>query len=310
MNGVIDIPIQHNAPIPTWFGVGGGADALATPRTQTELLACLEIDPDCRILGDGANLLVHDAGVGGLVVSLAQGDFVSVGPLPGAAPDANTVLWRVGAGVNLPKLILETVRAGLAGLEGLGGVPASVGGALVMNAGGAFGEIAPVVRRVHALTRDGQSLTLERDQIAFGYRHSGLDGLILTACDLQFRRADPAALRGRLKEVMAYKKSTQPMGDASAGCCFKNPTLDRPVEGIGDAGQRVGAGLLIDRAGCKGLEIGGASVSQRHANFFPVRRGARAADVIALMEQVQRRVLDRFGVRLEREVVLWRRDQP
>ena len=307
---VQSIPIQRDAPIETWFGVGGGADALASPRDDAELLACLGVDPACRVMGDGANLLVHDAGVGGLVVCLAQGSFRTSATLPGAAgaPDGETVIMRVGAGVDLPRLIVESVRKGLGGLEGLGGIPASVGGALVMNAGGSFGQIADVVRRVFVVTREGEARTLERSEIGFGYRQSGLGRFIVTGCEIELRRGDPDALRTRFKEVMAYKKHTQPMGDRSAGCCFKNPTLVEAIDGVGEPGARASAGLLIDRAGCKGLSIGGASVSERHANFFPVAKGAKASDVIALMEQVERRVLDTFGVTLEREVVVWTRE--
>ncbi|MCC7389293.1 MAG: FAD-binding protein [Phycisphaerales bacterium] len=302
--------MQRDAPIPTWFGVGGGADALASPRSEEELLACLDLDPACRVLGDGANLLVHDAGVSGLVVSLGQGEFsaVDVPPAGGGKPHGEVVVVRAGAGVNLPRLVVETVRQGLGGLEGLGGIPASVGGALVMNAGGSFGQIADVVGRVFGVTRGGERVTLERGEIAFGYRCSGLGDLLVTGCELELRRGYPETLRDRLKEVMSYKKSTQPMGEKSAGCCFKNPTLERAVAGIGEAGQRVSAGMVIDRAGCKGLTVGGATVSERHANFFPVRSDALASEVIELMEEVERRVLDRFGIVLEREVVVWRRD--
>ncbi len=304
------IPIRRNAPIPTWFGVGGGADALATPRSEEELLACLELDPGLRVLGDGANLLVDDAGVGELVVRLREEVFRSAGPLPGreGRPDDETVVVRAGAGANLPKLIAEAVRLGLGGLEGLGGVPATIGGALVMNAGGAFGQIADVVRRVFAISRAGDRVTLERSQIPFGYRRSGLGDLVITGCELELHRADPEALRERWKRVMAYKKSTQPMGQPSAGCCYRNPTLARTIGGIGEAGERVSAGMLIDRAGCKGLSVGGARVSEHHANFFTVARDACAGDVLALMAEVERRVLDRYGVSLEREVVVWGRD--
>ncbi len=307
---VHSIPLQTDVPIPTWFGIGGGADALASPRTSDELLACLEMDPGCRVLGEGANLLVDDAGVGGVVVRLAQGEFRMVEQLPGreGEPDRETVVWRVGAGVDLRRLITDSVRAGLGGLEGLGGIPASIGGALVMNAGGAFGQIADVVRRVFVVSRRGERLTLEREAIGFGYRKSGLGEYIVTGCEIGLQRGDPAKLRERLKEVMAYKKVTQPMAADSAGCCFKNPTLGRTIEDIGAAGDRVGAGLLIDRAGCKGLAVGGARVSAQHANFFPVAKGARAADVIGLMEEVERRVFEAFGVRLEREVVVWQRE--
>ena len=126
-------------------------------------------------------------------------------------------------------------------------------------------------------------------------------------------RVDPVTLRERFKEVMAYKKHSQPMGEKSAGCCYKNPCLTRDIEGLcagenGKAGSRISAGLLIDRAGCKGLRVGGAWVSQQHANFFPVDKTATAGDIIALMEQVEARVFDRFGITLEREVVIWQRE--
>lgn len=303
MMTTMTIPIVHHAPIPTWFGVGGGADQLATPRDQAELLACVRSDPGLRVLGAGANLLVDDDGVGELVVSLASPAF------QGTQWGAEVV--RVGAGVDLPKLIVDAVRRGRAGIEGLGGIPATIGGALVMNAGGAFGQIADCVLRVHAVSRDGREITLERAAIPFGYRHSGLADLILVGAELSLPPADPAALRDKLKEVMAYKKNSQPMAENSAGCCFKNPTLDQTIRDaqgdIGEPGKRVSAGMLIDRAGLKGLRVGGASVSPRHANFLVTDAGAKARDVIGLIAEITRRVHDTFGVRLQPEVVIWRR---
>lgn len=302
---VAAIPIERDAPISTWFGVGGRADRLARPRTTDELRACLAMDPNLRVLGDGANLLVDDDGVAELVVALEAPALRTVERTGEHRGEA--VVVRAGAGANLPKLINETVRLGLAGLEGLGGIPASVGGALVMNAGGAFGQIADAVARVHALDGDGREVTLDRADIDFDYRRSGLGGLLLTACDFALRPAVPGPLRTRLLEVMEYKKRTQPLADQSAGCCFKNPTLDRAIDGVGASGERVSAGLLIDRAGCKGLSVGSARVSERHANFFVPDRDGSARDLIALMELVERRVFETFGVRLEREVVVWRR---
>ncbi len=294
------LAVEPDAPIPTWFKVGGGADRLARPATTAQLADCLRADPDLRVLGDGANLLVDDDGVGELVVALA-GEFTRT------EIDRRAGLVRVGAGVNLPRLINLCVREGLAGLEGLGGIPASIGGALVMNAGGAYGQIADAVARVHALDRHAREVTLERPDIGFSYRHSGLNALIITSAELRLSDADPAALREKHKEVMAYKKRTQPMAENCAGCAFKNPTLAADVEGIGAAGQRVSAGMLIDRGGCKGLTLRTAFVSDRHANFLAARDGGRARDVIELMDEVRRRVLDRFGVILENEVVVWRR---
>ena len=294
------IEIEHQAPLPTWFKVGGGADRLARPADAEQLRQCIEMDPSLRVLGDGANLLVHDDGVGELVVSLER--------LAQIEWDAASGRLRVGAGVNLPKLITRTVREGLAGLEVLGGIPASIGGALVMNAGGAFGQIADVVAAVHAIDRNGKHVMLERSQIDFSYRHSGLGSLIITGAELALVPGDAVALRNKLLDVMAYKKKSQPMAENSAGCAFKNPTLESDTEGLGAAGSRVSAGKLIDLAGCKGLRIGSASVSPVHGNFLTADTGGRAADVIELMSQVQKRVFDRFGVRIVREVVVWSRD--
>ncbi|MEY3231139.1 MAG: UDP-N-acetylenolpyruvoylglucosamine reductase [Planctomycetota bacterium] len=293
------LQIDANAPIATWFKVGGHADRLARPVDIDQVRQCLELDPALRVLGDGANLLVDDDGVGELVVSLDRLNRVDW--------DLGEDLVEVGAGVNLPKFITEAVRRGRAGVEGLGGIPATMGGALVMNAGGAFGQIADVVERVTALTRQGELVVLPRASIAFGYRHSGLNGLIIVGATLRLPKGDTEALRARLKEVMAYKRDSQPMADNSAGCCFKNPTLEHDVAGAGVKGQRVSAGKLIDMAGCKGLRIGSASVSERHGNFLTADTGGKARDVILLMEEVERRVRERFGVTLHREVAVWRR---
>jgi len=296
-----EIKIERQAKLPTWFGIGGGADRLARPASVDDVRRCVEIDPKLRILGDGANLLVDDAGVGELVIAFTRPEMMSV------HRDDATALTVAMAGANLPKLIVEAVRLGLGGIEGLGGIPATVGGAVIMNAGGAFGQISDAVVRVHGIDRRGHARTLERTEIAFGYRHSGLNDLVITSVELDLRPGDPMALRDRLKEVMAYKKSTQPMAEKSAGCVFRNPTLTRPLDGIADAGARVSAGMLLDRAGCKGLKIGAAEISDWHANFFVTRPGATAHDVISLMELGAKKVLDRFGVMLEREVVVWRR---
>lgn len=296
------VEITPMQPLATWFGVGGGAARYARPTTAEQLAECVALDPALRVIGDGANLLVDDDGVPDLVVSLTQGDFVRV------QREQGSDVVRVGAGVNLPKLILECVRDGLGGLEGLGGIPATVGGAVVMNAGGAFGQIADCVHSVHAVDRLGRRVRLHRGDIAFGYRTSGLNDLIITCVDLRLTPGDAGPLRERLKEVMEYKKRSQPMADRSAGCVFKNPTLTSDLEGIGAAGQRVSAGMLIDRAGLKGLRVGGASVSERHANFIVTDPGtAKARDVIELMTLVARRVHEAMGVRLHREVVVWSR---
>jgi UDP-N-acetylmuramate dehydrogenase len=311
MMGVADgIGLEHDAEIPTWFGVGGRADSLARPGTVEDLrdLLLMHAGDPIRVLGDGANLLVDDDGVDGLVLCLdrlAHVDFESYDEIePRTRTGRRPITVRAGGGAGLPRLVTESVRRGVSGLEGLGGIPASVGGAVFMNAGGSFGSIADAVGVVHAVSRLGQELSIPHDQIAFGYRWSGLNWLVITEVELELEvvpERERASLRQRLKDVMAYKKDTQPLADDSAGCVFKNPVM---------GGERVSAGMLIDRAGCKGLSVGGARVSERHANFIVVSPGGRARDVIELMERVRERVRAAHGVTLENEVAVWGRSGP
>ncbi len=297
----VPFAIERDAPIDTWFRIGGRADRLVRIRTEADLLRALETDQNVRILGDGANLLVDDDGVAELVAATKAFSNVAV--------DEAAATISAAAGADLPRLINTAVRAGLAGLEGLAGIPASIGGAIMMNAGGRFGEIKDAVAAVHVVDRAGRRRTLTRGEIDFSYRHSGLEGLIILGAEFQLQKAEREPLRANQVEVMRYKKESQPLAADSAGCVFKNPTLLRDLDGIAAAGARVSAGMLIDRAGCKGLTIGGASISERHGNFFVTTPGATARDVITLMEEASRRVSDAFGVTLEPEVVVWRRER-
>ncbi len=301
-----ELVVLRNAPISTWFRVGGCADRHAKPASLDQLRACIELDPDLLVLGDGANLLLDDAGVGPLVVELSSPVF-SERSQPTLQADG-TVRISVGAGVRLPRLISDCVAAGLGGLERLAGFPASVGGAVRMNAGGAFGEIADVIASVTGVDRQGRPVTLEREQIEFGYRCSGLEAIIITEVELSLRPAPRAELDQRRREVMEHKKASQPLSEKSAGCCFKNPTLACDVDSIGAASERVSAGLVIDRAGGKGLAVGGARVSEVHANFIVTEPSAQAGDVVRLMAAVRGLVQDRFGIDLHREVVVWDRE--
>lgn len=301
--------VRTGVTIDTWFGVGGAADLFAEPSTTDELAALLawakaqRIRP-IRVLGDGANLLVADDGVDGLVISLVNLDRIDW-PDTASAQPRQAFRVRAQGGARLMEMVTESVRRGLTGLESLAGIPASLGGAVAMNAGGAFGQIADSVRAVRALRPDGQTVELTRDEIGFEYR-KGLKGAIVTEVDLELHYApDQFSLRERLKEIMAYKKGSQPMADDSAGCAFKNPVMRDP--NTGDM-ERVSAGKLIDQAGLKSFSVGGARVSQVHANFLVVDKSkATAADVLNLMDAIQQKVAEKHGVSLEPEVVVWRR---
>ncbi len=290
-----DIRIETDAPIPTWFGVGGRADRLARPASIEELalLAGDERHHPLRVLGDGANLLVGDEGVDGLVVSLERMSAVEL--------DTGSGRVRAQAGAPLPALLTRLAREGLAGLEGLAGIPASVGGAAVMNAGGAFADIADAIASVEILDESGVVRTLRRDEIDFDYRATSLKGRLVTAVVFELSPDDPLNVRDRLKKAMAYKKRTQPLADRSAGCVFKNPLVD---------GGRRSAGQLIDEAGCKGLRVGGAEVSTLHANFFTTAPDAAANDILELIDRVREAVAGAHGVDLETELAIWRRGEP
>ncbi|CAN5793104.1 UDP-N-acetylmuramate dehydrogenase [soil metagenome] len=302
----LGVEILRDVALETWFGCGGGARRLARPTSVAEVRACVAIDRELKVFGDGANVLVADGGVEELVVELSAPAFTKI------ELDAERGVVTAGGGADFAKVILESVRAGLAGLEGLGGIPATVGGAAAMNAGGAFGEVGTRIARVRGVGRDGREVDLGRADMQFEYRRSSLAtaGVVITEVEFALARAEGGAegVRARLLEVMAYKKRTQPMGAHSAGCCFKNPTLTRDVAALGEkavAGARVSAGMLIDRAGCKGLRVGGAEISSQHANFFVAHAGCKAADVIELTKRARGAVLEKFGVEIEAEVKVW-----
>ncbi len=294
-----ELVIEHDVPIETWFHIGGRAKTLAKPQSPDELVGCLEIDDQLRVLGEGANLLVDDAGVSGLVVSLQTDGFREI------EVDEKAGIVHAGAGASLSRVIAQSMNAGLGGLETLAGIPATIGGAAIMNAGGAFGSLADHVVEVHAMDRLGRVHVFARTDIDFGYRQSLLNHLLILSVVFQLDHADRQHLQSERNRCMAYKSETQPMGEKSAGCVFKNPVLLDDLDEIGTAGQRVGAGMLIDRAGCKGMRVGGAAVSHVHANFITTEPDAHARSVIELIEQVQDRVLDAFGVELHRELVIW-----
>jgi len=302
----LDVRVELDAPLAplTWFGIGGRADALVRPNT-IEALATLshrcrrDLVP-LRVLGSGANLLVDDAGVDGVVVQLDSELFRKVE----FNAEGLVERMRVYGGASMERLVQECARRGLAGIEPMSGIPASLGGAVRMNAGGKFGAIGDVVDAVAMIGPDGDLRIYTRDELRFEYRHSNLpDGVVVWA-SLRVQPDDPVVCRQRVRDIFAYKKSTQPMSANSAGCMFRNPTMPD--------GTRESAGRLIDRAGLKGTRVGGAFVSMEHGNFIAIEKhaeGARTDDIRALVELIQERVLRESGVELETEVVFWRRGE-
>ena len=302
--GDLDVDVAFDAPIgvESWFCTGGTADLLLRPadaRTLAEVVRrCRRSSLPLRIMGEGANLLVDDDGVDGVVVRLDRDSFNAVE----RNADGRLDLVRIGAGADLSRTLMDLARSGLSGLETLMGIPASVGGAIRMNAGGAFGAIGDAVHAVCTLDAEGTERIYPAEELRFEYRRTNIVDPIVLWAVFRVEQVDPIALRSRIREIAAYKKSTQPLGDKSAGCMFKNP-IDP------DSGERISAGRVIDEAGLKGHRIRSAEVSPRHANFLTVDRGGRARDVIALGDDVARRVRDLRGIELEREVVIWRRER-
>ena len=269
----------------TAYRVGGPADALVVPQTVAALQwlvqYCRQHRVPYRVLGSGTNVLVHDAGYRGVIVLLKD--------CCGQIQQQGTQLY-VGAGVMVSDLVAYCERQRLAGLHFMSGIPGTVGGALVMNAGAFEGEIGDRVIAVDALDARGNRCRISREAVAFGYRQApGLQGLLLLGCWLQLESGNGEQLRQQRQSILERRAKKQPLNYPSCGSVFKRPPGDF-------------AGRLIERAGGKGLCVGGAMVSPKHANFILNVNHATASDIFELIVQVQQRVYRETGVWLEPEV--------
>ncbi len=278
--------IAFDAPLArfTWFGVGGPADVLFRPADADDLAAFMAALPDdvpVWPLGVGSNVIIRDGGVRGVVVLLRAG-FTDV--------DADDDVVIAGAGVLAANVARRGADAGLGGLEFLSGVPGSVGGAVRMNAGAYGGEVTDALVSAEVVTRDGEVLRLDADGLGFAYRHSDLavDDIVVRAA---FRGVedDPAVVRQRLLDVQARREESQPLRSRTGGSTFRNPEGGKAWE-------------LIDAAGCRGMRIGGAQVSEKHCNFLIALDDATAADIEALGHAVHAAVLQSSGVDLHWEI--------
>lgn len=279
----------------TSLRVGGAIDWVISPETEEQAAQVVhaldERQVAWRALGSGSNILADDADHHYVVVSLKE--------LKGEAHfDGERV--SVSAGYSLPRLCIDAGRRGLAGIEGLGGIPGTVGGALWMNAG-AYGHEIGTVTEVVRVARNGRVVEVPGHEIKWDYRHTSFrEGELLLGATLHLRPDDPAEIGARMKEAKSKRMATQPHGARSAGCFFKNPP-----------GSPIGTGKIIDEMGMKGERRGGALVSPIHANFI-VTEGdnAQAADALALAEEIRQRVRREHGIELEYEVELWRAEAP
>lgn len=273
----------------TSLRIGGPAEVFIAPDDPLALARVMELSRRAGFpvfaLGGGTNLLVSDAGMEGAVVSLASLRGIEI-----AAEGDDWVVLKAGAGVPLQELVAHSKKAGLSGLEGLAGIPGQVGGAVAGNAGSYGVEMKDALLRVSMVDESGALTTIDRDDIAFGYRRAGLPrGSMVLAAEVKLLRDSPHAVAERVEHWAGLKRKTQPLGRRSAGCVFKNP----PGES---------AGKLIEKAGCKGMRIGGIEVSDMHANFFINAGGGSAGDFMRLMEAVASRIKEAFGIVLEPEI--------
>jgi UDP-N-acetylmuramate dehydrogenase len=269
----------------TSMKIGGPADAFAVPADEDDLRCVLRAARAVRapvmVLG-GTNIVVRDGGVAGVVVRLSALKAIRrVGP--------NRLY--VEAGALFPALSHAAKDAGLSGLEFACGIPGTVGGAVVMNAGTRDGEIADVLESVRLMAPDGEVVEIPASRLAFRYRGSHLPPGVLVGCTVALKPDDPAAIEGRMQAILDYRRRTQPLHLPNAGCIFKNPPGHS-------------AGQLIDELGLKGHRIGGVQVSERHANFMVNLGGGTARDLVALIRHVGSRVERERGITLELEVRL------
>ena len=286
----IELRFQEPMSRHTSFRIGGAAEVMAFPTNREQLAALLKTSAllDCKpaILGAGTNVLAPDEGMSGLVICLKD-------CLDGMEQLDGTQI-RVMAGVTMSRAAVFAANLGLSGLEFAHGIPGSVGGGVYMNAGAYGGEIGQVCTQVEVMDRSGNVRVLSGDEMEFSYRHSireDTDDIVIRA-DFLLTRDNPENIKARMKDLIGKRSASQPLDLPSAGSAFK-----RPVGGY--------AAALIDQAGLKGFQVGGAAISAKHAGFAVNVGGATAADVKSLLQQVSDRVYAETGIRLMPEVRIW-----
>jgi UDP-N-acetylmuramate dehydrogenase len=287
--------IKRNEPLSrhTSYAIGGPADFLIWPADRENLSLLLQAVKARNlryfILGGGTNLLVRDGGFRGVMIALQRMNAIKIEREYRSIGGSFVVVYAE-AGAPLATLLNFAVQHGLTGLEFAAGIPGTVGGAICMNAGTSLGEMGDVVESVALCSPDGEPNIRSAEEMEFGYRTSLIpEGHLVLAVRVVLRRDDKEKIKARLKELLNTRKQRQPWGLPNAGSVFKNPLEES-------------AGMLIESAGLKGRMVGGAQVSEKHANVIVNTGKAKAADVLELMELVKGKVLEMSGVRLEPEI--------
>jgi UDP-N-acetylmuramate dehydrogenase len=272
----------------TWYGLGGPADYFIRPKTIEQLKEivkrCNENGLRMYAMGFGSNLLIGDDGLRAAVIKLEAENFSQI------KYDKQDVI--AGAGAELSRLVLTCVEKGLSGVEALTGIPGSVGGAVKMNAGGNFGDFGSSVETVTLMDSSGNIFEKSKPELVFDYRRTNITAKFVLKARLKLNSADPEQIMRTVKEIWIHKKNSQPLNSKNSGCIFKNP-------------PGASAGALIDRTGLKGLQIGGAVVSEKHANFIIAKEGCSSRDVMRLIEAIKQRVEEQSNIELELEIEIW-----
>lgn len=277
--------VRFHAPLKdyTSFHIGGPADVLVEPADVDDVVRLVRQAREQKLpvfVVGGTNLLIRDQGIRGVVVSLAK--------LRGIREEPGAVLYAEG-GVGMPTLIGYAIRRSLAGLEWAAGIPGTVAGCVVMNAGTKLGEMKDAVKAVRIVTPAGEVIERSAGDIEFGYRRATLPAGIVVGVWLQLKPGVRSDIEKVVKDYLRYRRDTQPLTLPSAGCVFKNPPNDS-------------AGRLVESAGLKGARVGDAQVSEKHANFIVNRGNASAKDVLALIQKVRGQVARKTGVKLDLEL--------
>ena len=283
------VETQYSLTNCTWYGLGGAADYFIRPKTVEQLQEVVQRCNDngiaIYVLGFGSNLLIDDKGVRGAVIKLDAEQFSQT-----QFGAEEVTAW---AGAELSSLVLDCVKKGLSGIESSTGIPGSVGGAVKMNAGGNFGDIGAAVESVTLMDSKGKVFEKSKPELMFDYRSTNITARFILNTRLKLTEGDPEQIMQTVKEIWIYKKNHQPLSTKNCGCIFKNP-------------REESAGALIDKAGLKGLQIGGAVVSDKHANFIIAQPGCTSKDVFRLIDAIKQRVKEHFDVELELEIETWK----